>query len=108
MDDMDDSAISDLNESIDMTRPISVASDASMNELPSMVYQLPHPINPTIEYIEHPRSPTSSSTSSGSGRTASADQILYKEQAKLNYLDDLPADIQGWDWTNVVTTSSNN
>ena len=62
--------MSDLNESIDgHTRPISVASsDNSATELPSIVYQLPPPLNPTIEYIEHPVSPAPSSGSSGSGR----------------------------------------
>merc|ERR1739844_247415 len=65
---LDESNTSDLNESIDHTRPISVASDTSATELPSIVYQLPPPLNPTIEYIEHPVSPAPSSASSGSGR----------------------------------------
>ena len=72
---MEDSFTSDLNDSRSIQqspgRPISVASDASMTELPSMVYQLPPPINPTVvvEYTpEHPMSPSSSSASSGSGR----------------------------------------
>jgi len=73
---MEDSFSSDLNDSsVNIQSPgrsISVASDASMTELPPMVYQLPQPINPTVvvEYTpEHPMSPSSSSTSSGSGGT---------------------------------------
>merc|ERR1712241_689060 len=97
---MEDSFTSDLNDSRNIHspgRPISVASDASMTELPSMVYQLPPPINPTsvvVEYTEHPMSP-SSSTSSGSGR-ADIDSTTPSNNAnfnKHNYLDDIPADL---------------
>merc|ERR1712223_147940 len=106
---MEDSFTSDLNDSGTIHspgRPISVASDASMTELPSMVYQLPPPINPTsvvVEYTEHPMSP-SSSTSSGSGR-ADIDSTTPSNNAnfnKHNYLDDIPADLQSWEldpWT---------
>jgi len=106
---MEDSFTSDLNDSRTIHspgRPISVASDASMTELPSMVYQLPPPINPTsvvVEYTEHPMSP-SSSTSSGSGR-ADIDSTTPSNNAnfnKHNYLDDIPADLQSWEldpWT---------
>jgi len=98
---MEDSFTSDLNDSRTIHspgRPISVASDASMTELPSMVYQLPPPINPTsvvVEYTEHPMSP-SSSTSSGSGR-ADIDSTTPSNNAnfnKNNYLDDIPVDLQ--------------
>merc|ERR1712223_1565244 len=107
---MEDSFTSDLNDSRTIHspgRPISVASDASMTELPSMVYQLPPPINPTsvvVEYTEHPMSP-SSSTSSGSGR-ADIDSTTPSNANfnfnKHNYLDDIPADLQSWEldpWT---------
>merc|ERR1712156_1384154 len=97
---MEDSFTSDLNDSRTIHspgRPISVASDASMTELPSMVYQLPPPINPTsvvVEYTEHPMSP-SSSTSSGSGR-ADIDSTTPSNANfnKNNYLDDIPVDLQ--------------
>merc|ERR1711997_197771 len=100
---MEDSFTSDLNDSRNIHspgRPISVASDASMTELPSMVYQLPPPINPTavvVEYTEHPMSP-SSSTSSGSGR-ADIDSTTPSNENfnKHNYLDDIPADLQSWE-----------
>merc|ERR1712223_625889 len=106
---VEDSFTSDLNDSRTIHspgRPISVASDASMTELPSMVYQLPPPINPTsvvVEYTEPPMSP-SSSTSSGSGR-ADIDSTTPSNNAnfnKHNYLDDIPADLQSWEldpWT---------
>ena len=100
---MEDSFTSDLNDSRNIHspgRPISVASDASMTELPSMVYQLPPPINPTavvVEYTEHPMSP-SSSTSSGSGR-ADIDSTTPSNENfnKHNYLEDIPADLQSWE-----------
>jgi len=98
---LDESNMSDLNESMDHGRPISVASDSSATELPSIVYSLPPPLNPTIEYVEHPASPTPSSASSGSGRgppevdSSTANHLAFKP-----YLDEIQVDLQHWgDWT---------
>merc|ERR1712223_402094 len=107
---MEESFTSDLNDSRSIQqspgRPISVASDASMTELPSMVYQLPPPINPTVvvEYTpEHPMSPSSSSTSSGSGRADIDSTTPCSTTAEFNkhnnYLDDIPVDLQNWQMT---------
>jgi len=93
---MDESFTSDLNDSRPNHSPprsMSAASDVSLNELPPMVYQLPAPLNPTVEYVEHPMSP-SSSTSSGSGSNPRADSSTHIK----NYLDDIPVDFQNWDW----------
>merc|ERR1712018_955143 len=96
---LDESNMSDLNESMDHGRPISVASDSSATELPSIVYSLPPPLNPTIEYVEHPASPTPSSTSSGSGRGPEVDSTGTHLTFKP-YLDDIQVDLQNWaDWT---------
>jgi len=123
---MEDSFTSDLNDSKNIQspgRPISVASDASMTELPSMVYQLPQPLNPTVvveyntpEPLQPPMSP-SSSVSSGSGRadvdstTPSISSENFKNENFIKsenfnknhgYLDDipvggLPVDLQSWE-----------
>ena len=89
--------MSDLNESIDHTRPISVASDTSATELPSIVYQLPPPLNPTIEYVEHPVSPAPSSASSGSGRGPPEIDSTSNPLPFKPYLDDIQVqDLQAW------------
>jgi len=112
---MEDSFSSDLNDSsVNIQSPgrsISVASDASMTELPPMVYQLPQPINPTVvvEYTPEPLAPMSpsSSTSSGSGRADSGiDSTTPSTNANFNknhgYLDDIPVDLQSWEGWNQI------
>ena len=106
LDESNMSTMSDLNESMDHGRPISVASDTSATELPSIVYQLPAPLNPTIEYIEHPASssPTPSSTSSGSGKCPEIDStnhLAFKPYLNDIELNPSAMDLQGWDWTSV-------
>lgn len=95
---MEESFSSDLNDSRALHSPprsMSAASDVSLNELPPMVYQLPAPLNPTAEYVEHPMSP-SSSTSSGSGGHRADSSTHIK-----NYLDEIPGvDFQAWGWNN--------
>ena len=90
---MDESFASDLNDSRMQSPPrsMSAASDISLNELPPMVYQLPAPLNPTVEYVEHPMSP-SSSTSSGSGR-ATAPGVAPEVTSTINF----PMEFQDWD-----------
>ena len=112
---MEDSFSSDLNDSsVNIQSPgrsISVASDASMTELPPMVYQLPQPINPTVvvEYTPEPLAPMSpsSSTSSRSGRADSGiDSTTPSTNANFNknhgYLDDIPVDLQSWEGWNQI------
>lgn len=90
---MEDSYASDFNDSKAESpgRPISVNSDHS--ELPSMVYQLPPPLNPTFE-INAPMSPTSSTSSNSRNEV---DSTSFKP-----YLNELPVDLQNWNssWTN--------
>ena len=116
---MEDSFSSDLNDSsVNIQSPgrsISVASDASMTELPPMVYQLPQPINPTVvvEYTPEPLAPMSpsSSTSSGSGRADSGiDSTTPSTNANFNknhgYLDDIPVDLQSWEGWNQISSQN--
>ena len=98
---MDESFTSDMNDSRIQSPPrsMSAASDVSLNELPPMVYQLPAPLNPTVEYVEHPMSP-SSSTSSGSGPRATPGVVGPADSTNKNvYLDDIPVDFQNWGYS---------